>query len=398
MFKHLFKLIWNRKRENALIIVELITAFLVVFFIAAMASHAWWLYRQPLGFEWQDTYEIRLSTATEEWTEQDAATLKQVLGALRGHAAVSWAHVIHLGPFRNWRWTSGVAYDGREADTMVNDMTDGGPADLGIELVEGRWFGAGDANPNERAVMINERLRQELFGDASPIGADIRDYNPESEEVQQAWRVVGVFRDFRQLGEMAELSHYVMGRFPIEDATQRARALVVRVAPGTPVSVEEDFQNLIQGIAGQWRVSVTPLEQLRRQQIRAVTVPMTIGSLVAGFLLLMVAFGLFGVLWQNVTRRTDELGLRRAVGATRQRIYRQIVFEILFIALLAVTAGALIGLQFPLLGTFEALGWRSAIQALAIAGLLVAILCALCALYPAWLAARRSPADALHYE
>jgi putative ABC transport system permease protein len=48
---------------------------------------------------------------------------------------------------------------------------------------------------------------------------------------------------------------------------------------------------------------------------------------IAAFLLVMVAFGLFGVLWQNTTQRIPEIGLRRALGADAGSIYRQIIAE-----------------------------------------------------------------------
>ena len=397
MVTHLFKLIWNRKRENALLIVELIAAFLVVFFIAATAAHTWTLYRQPLGFDYRDSWEMRLSFR-HEWAAEDAETLRQLLSAVRGHPAVEWAHVVRMGPFRNWQWTSEVAHDGSQAPTMLNDMSDGAPDDFGMELLQGRWFGPQDIGVEEHVVVINERLSQELFGDASPLGADIRNYNPDSDEVQLPYRVVGVFRDFRQMGPMAELSNYVLGRFELEEEDSEARTIILRMRDGAPAAVEEELQAMAEAIARRWSLALTPLEQLRRQQIRQVTTPLMVGGFVAGFLLLMVAFGLFGVLWQNVTRRTDELGLRRAVGASRRRIYRQIVTEIVLVAALAMAAGAAIGVQFPMLGTFETLDWRSSVQALIIGSVLVCGLCVLCALYPAWLASRRSPADALHYE
>lgn len=398
MFKHLFKMIWNRKRENALVLIELVTAFLVIFFIAAEAAHNWWLYRQPLGFEYQDTYEIRIGGLAGDWSEQDGESLHQVLGAVRSHDLVEWAHVAHMGPFRNWQWTSDVTHDGRVVDSMFNQFTDGAPQDLGVELVEGRWFDETDAANPDRVVLINERLRAQLFGDENPIGVDIRNRSEHTENPEIGYRVIGVFRDFRQRGELAELRNYTIGRFPIEDKEQRALTMLVKVQPGLDAGIEEDLQSLIQGIARNWVVTVTSLESLKRIQNREVILPLTVAGLVAGFLLLMVAFGLFGVLWQNVTRRTDELGLRRAVGATRHRIYRQIVGEILVLALLAVAAGSLIGIQFPMLGTFSALNWQSAIEALLVGGALIGALCLVCALYPAWLASKRSPADALHYE
>ena len=60
-----------------------------------------------------------------------------------------------------------------------------------------------------------------------------------------------------------------------------------------------------------------PLELGRREHLQSQLIPLMIFGIVSGFLLLMVVLGLTGVMWQNVTRRTREVGLRRAAGAAR---------------------------------------------------------------------------------
>ena len=77
--------------------------------------------------------------------------------------------------------------------------------------------------------------------------------------------------------------------------------------------------------------------------------PLVAVGLVAGFLMLMVALGLLGVLWQNVTQRTREMGLRRAKGAAKVDVQRQILGEIGVMTTLALLAGVLVAIQFPLL-------------------------------------------------
>ena len=66
---------------------------------------------------------------------------------------------------------------------------------------------------------------------------------------------------------------------------------------------------------------------------------MIAAGIVAVFLLLMVVLGLTGVLWQNVTQRTPEIGLRRAMGAPPGRHPRQILGELLVITTMAVSWG-----------------------------------------------------------
>ena len=73
---------------------------------------------------------------------------------------------------------------------------------------------------------------------------------------------------------------------------------------------------------------------MRAAQIKKVVVPMTIMSIVVGFLLIMVAVGLFGVLWQNISGRTQEIGLRRALGASAASVRSQIIGELVLLALL----------------------------------------------------------------
>ncbi len=397
MFKHVFKLIWNRKGSNALIIVELLLAFLVVFGVAGTGAYYLYLYQQPLGFDYEDTWSVRIATG-EEWTEQDGELMQQVLPSIRALPEVEWAHIISIPLFQNSRWSSPVTNKDKEVDTYMNYVSPGAPQDMGMELLEGRWFGPEDEGSEEQLVLINQRLKQELFGDASPLGVDIRQPNPEAEEPLAPRRVIGVISDFRQWGELQQLANYVMIRFPLENKDWPVRSIQLKLRPDTSPEFEEQLLKLVEGIAPNWNLSINTAESMRASIMRERTIPLSISSVLAGFLLIMVVFGMFGVLWQSVTRRTSELGLRRAVGATKHRVYTQIVMETVVLALLAVIAGSLIAIQFPLLAPFPALGWSTSIVGILIAAGIIVGICALCAMYPAWLASRRDPADALHFE
>ena len=395
MFLHALRLTWNRKRSNALIIVELALAFLIVFFIAGVSSHMVYRWNLPLGFEWQNTLELQPQTGGK-WTEEDGVILKNLVATVRDQPEIEWAH-FSLPLFRGWTWSSMARANERELHINLNRMTDGGPEDFGVELLEGRFFNAADASPGVYPVLVNEMVVEELFPDGFVPGADI--HGPEEDgEQRTTWPVIGVFRSFRQHGELSPVKPYVITRFPVEDLELSTPSIQVRLQEGTPIEFEEKLQALIESEAPTWSFSITPLGKLRDRQIREVIVPMAIAFWVSIFMLLMVGFGLFGVLWQSVTRRTDELGLRRALGAHRVRVYRLIVVETLILAALASVLGSLIAVQFPIAGGFEALDWRSSGAGLGVGFASILGLAGLCSLYPAWLASRRSPAEALHYE
>jgi len=104
---------------------------------------------------------------------------------------------------------------------------------------------------------------------------------------------------------------------------------------------------------------------------------------------------LFGVLWYNINRRKSEIGLRRAVGASGNRISLQFITESLVIASIAVILGLFFAVQFPILKVFDV---PSAVYvtAMVLSVLFIYVLVATCALYPGKQAATIYPAVALH--
>ena len=396
MFKHMMKLIWNRKGAHGLIITEIVIAFLVVFGVASLAYSNWSLYNEPLGFEWENGLHVMIHNGGD-WTSEDGQNLEQAVNVLRSHSQIESANAVLFGPFRGWRSISDFGTEDHEVHATRNMFSDGAHEDIGLELLEGRWTGPEDIGLDWDVAVINRRMAEELFPETSALGQNIRPYDEEYENYREM-KVVGVFEDFRQMGEFADLSYYVIQRFPMEEHEQRAFSLLIYPRAGAAVSLQEEIVETLQRVAPNWTVKIQEMSVMRQQQLDQVLTPLTVISLVAGFLILMVGFGLFGVLWQSVTRRTSELGLRRAMGANRQRIYHQIVGEMVLGAGIALAIGVAIAIQFPLLGTFETMGWPSAIGGMVISGTIVVTLCFLCALYPGWLASRRSPAEALHYE
>jgi putative ABC transport system permease protein len=126
-------------------------------------------------------------------------------------------------------------------------------------------------------------------------------------------------------------------------------------------------------------------------------VPMIIASIVAGFLIINVALGLFGVLWYNINKRKGEIGLRRAVGASGRSISRQLVAEALVLSTLSLIIGCFFAFQFPLLNVFD-LEAGTYMIAILLSAIFIYLLVLACSLYPGRQAAAIYPAIALHEE
>jgi putative ABC transport system permease protein len=127
-------------------------------------------------------------------------------------------------------------------------------------------------------------------------------------------------------------------------------------------------------------------------------VPLFFFGLVASFLILMAGLGLVGVLWQAVTRRTEEMGIRRALGATARRVQWQILGELLVLTTAGVLIGSAIFLQMPILQIIGWIPWEAYLLSLGASLLIIYLFVVVCGLYPSWLATRIHPAEALQYE
>ena len=161
---------------------------------------------------------------------------------------------------------------------------------------------------------------------------------------------------------------------------------------------EERLVARLQQAAPEWSFEVRSLAQMRESSLRMTFIPLAAVGFVALSLIALVGLGLVGVLWQAVTQRTRELGLRRAKGATIPAVRRQIIGEMLVLTTLAVIPGALLAVQVPMSGVLYWIDPRVYAIGLAVAAVTLYGLSWLCAWYPARLATRLSPADALRYE
>jgi putative ABC transport system permease protein len=410
MFEHALKLIWNRRRANLLVIVEVAAAFVVVFVVVALALRAWSNYQRPLGFTYENVWRVVIVNeavvrAPGRSQEGMHETTDDVLSALRRLPGVEAAHAIRSTPFTDAVWVTPMG----RADSIVKAhqsiMDAGAPATLGIRVVAGRSFGPQDEGQDYIPALVTRVFVERAFGSENPLGArinhikatDLARLPPEIAAVAaREVRVVGVIDDFRQYGEFSDAEPLVIQRL---DPNAGSTQLFVKVAPGTQRTFEERIIATVAAAAPGWRaVLVTPWEQLRATMHQETLRPLRMGATLGAFLLAMVALGLIGIVWQDVVRRTQEIGLRRAAGASAARVRSQIVLETVIVGVFGVAIGTAIAAQFPLLALVARIDWTMALPALVVSAAIILALAALAALYPAWLAARREPADALRYE
>ena len=398
MIRHLFKLVWHRKRTNGLLIFEIFCSFLVLFAVATLGIFLMDNYRRPLGFAWNAVWNVRVATGASEDAPSDAEQVElfaRVLREVRGLDEVESAAGCSGAPYDSSTWLNSFRVDGgREVTVEVISATDDLPQVLGLNLVRGRWFEAADSSHPWRAVVIDGDLSAELFGAEDPVGKKL----PDGDEGEGA-RVVGVIAEFRKGGELSAPGFFMAERAPLDAALQNPpRNLLLKIRPGTRPEFEQQLVARMQAVAPQWTFEVDPLSKLREKSLRMRLAPLIAGAVIAGFLMTMVALGLLGVLWQNVTQRTREFGLRRAVGASGGDVRRQVQIELFLMTTLGCVLGAIVVVQIPIMNFLTIISDRVFAIGLVASAVAIYSLSAVCGLYPSWLATRVQPVEALHYD
>ena len=404
MIRHICKLVWNRKRINFLITLEILISFLVIFAVIVQCVYYTDNYRQPLGFDYQNVWNVEIGriepsgSAQAEERPQVLERMRRVLAAAGEFNEVESVAGAEFTPYSPG--SSNICTDshGSVICFYPNKVTDDFKETMKLNLLQGRWFSKEDDGASYKPVVINRKMARDRFGDADPIGKSLYDPNPNDKKFVEN-RVIGVIDDFRKEGEFDILWGYVFSRNNLVPSSGAPfNRLAIRVHPGTAAAFEEKLLERLQAEARDWSFKIKPIAEMREEVLRETMVPMIAFALIAAFLMIMVALGLTGVLWQNVTQRTKEIGLRRAKGATKKQIYKQILGELLVITTAGLIVGALIVIQFPLLNLLGYASTKVYTLSIVISLALIYLMTIICGLYPSLLATRVYPSEALHYD
>jgi putative ABC transport system permease protein len=397
MIKHLIKLVWNRKRANFLISLEIFISFLVLFAVIVLAVYFSENYRRPLGFSYENVWNVQIDMkqlSDNYHLPEQVETVRQLYLALKEFDQIEAAAGAHTIPFSPFGSIGRLQINGRSFDFRRNEVTDDLDKVMGVKLIRGRWFGKEDDGPDWQPVVINRLSEQTIFGNEDAVGKYIPNLGDQTRT-----RVVGVVEEFRHGSDFADPEIVIFYRTDLSDHRNRPpRNLLIKLRPGTTRQFEERLVARLQAVAKEWSFQVQPLVELREEVLQQLLVPVSVAGLVAAFLMIMVALGLTGVLWQNVTQRTKEIGLRRAKGATRPRIYRQILGELFIVTSFGLLAGVLVVVQFPLLNLIGFISTKVYVVSIIVSLVIIYLLTLVCGLYPSWLATKVQPAEALHYE
>lgn len=344
-----------------------------------------------LGFTTQGTYALRVDAGPAVDTqEQFENYMHQLIAAAREVPGVAAASVSDALPFDSNRSWVVRAKEQRPEDVIGALVKVVGPGlleTMGTPILSGREFTDYDDTRGRPVALINQTLARRLWPERDPVGQFLQVFDTERE-------VVGVVADVHHLSveepsgpefylpvlQIRSMSPSLVVRTsrPFQDVAPALRRELTKVAPDLPTN------------------RFRPLAQIVD---RAVSPRRFFVKLLGGFAiiaLLLAAIGIYGVVNYSVARRTPEIGIRMALGASGGRILKGVVGETMRLALVGVVLGLLgaVALSSLLASLLFAVSPTDP-WALVAAGVVVLLASILAGFLPAVRAARVSPMRAL---
>src|ERR1044072_2302588 len=173
MIKHLIKLIWNRKRVNFLITVEIFVSFLVLFAVMMFVVYYEDNYRQPLGFTYDNVWNVSIDVKQDSddyFTPAQLETTRQLYLTVKDMPEIEAAASALSVPYEFSGSFGGEVMNGKKIEFERDEVTDGFKEVFNLTIVAGRWFSKDDDGANFQPIVINQCMATEIFGAETAVG------------------------------------------------------------------------------------------------------------------------------------------------------------------------------------------------------------------------------------
>lgn len=264
------------------------------------------------------------------------AILQEMLhrvGALPGVEAVGFSDKLPLDRNRSWNlYAKGKVYPkDANQDAFVYIVTPGYLKAMGMHLIAGRDLSWTDTPTSETSILINQAAARRDWPGEDPVGRLATGIGEHES------RVVGIFADVRESRVEETSSPEVL--VSVTQAEPSGAELVVRSALPIETLASSVMSTLRSMNPGQPATQFRPIQQIVD---RATSPRRFFAVLVSSFAalgLLLSALGIYGVISYSVTRQTQEIGIRMALGATAQRVQMDVIARALRLTLMGIVVG-----------------------------------------------------------
>ncbi len=364
-------------------------------FVASFGTNVYWVFRFPV-INVRPTAEM---LARKQLTMENAAALAKLPHVVAVSPQMQYAdHSLGLG-------NVAVKYKGRKIQhTILEGDTTAEPEVDSTELTEGRFFSQYEFEQHSNVVVLGHDTAEELFRGEDPLGKEVEIGGDD-------FRVIGVMDKRKEpfgsgKNPNDNTAYFPMGTF--HKIHPEVKDVWISVKYDDPKNKTAVYDEIEQSLRVQRKQRFNQADNFAIFSPEAIT--RIWNQLTGGIFIFMIGVasvglmvggvGVMNIMLVSVTERTREIGVRKAIGATKRNILLQFTIEAITLCSVGGVVGVLLGsiltlavrLVVPSIPAFVSTFW-------AITGFSVS--CAiglLFGIYPAWKAANLDPIDALRYE
>jgi putative ABC transport system permease protein len=355
--------IQGRKTRNLLVISEVALALVLLAGAALMIKSLIQMHDADLGIRPENvlTLQVELPDVTANDAIKTAAFFEQVLARLKPLPSIVAVGLTSHLPVSGGGQAKYFTVDGKPLPTNLLDVpivslrqeSSDSFAAMGIQMLQGRPFNERDTQQGQRVAIVNEALVKRFFPNEDPIGKQISlewpehlappDTIPESGKFPR-WTIVGVAANvqYRNLNQEQELVVHVPYLQRDQQTMGWAPGFIVVRTKSDPLALSATVRDQIWSVVRSQPVSnIRTMEEVVQTSFKQSSFAVTILGTFAALALLLSALGIYGVMSYLVSQRTNEIGIRMALGANASDVLKLILKHGIMLAIVGVSIGVI---------------------------------------------------------
>jgi putative ABC transport system permease protein len=398
----------RQRFRQSLVVFQIGMAFMLVIGAGLLMKSFWRLREVDPGFKPENVLSLSLTLPQSKYAEAQkvSAFYNELLERISGLPGVDAAAVAYDHPLQS-NWVDSFTIEGKPApapgessSANFNPVSWNYFRAVGARVISGRQFTAQDDQDHPGVVIVNQAFVRRYFPNEQALGQRLRLSPPAriwNNQRLTSFEIIGIAGDVKSGGLNAESepSYYV----PAAQAPLQDMVVLVRTS-GDPTALAPAIRKEVWAMDANQPISnINTMEKIVAESIAQPRLSMLLMGLFGALALILAAVGIYGLLSYAVTQRTQEMGIRMALGAKTSDVLKLILTQGMTLALIGVAIG-LIGsfaLTRLLAGLLFGVTPTDAVTFISVSVVLIGVALLAC-YFPARRATKVDPLMALRYE
>jgi predicted permease len=330
--------------QKSLVIAQAAMSLVLLSAAALLAQSLRNLEHQDFGFEMKGRYIASINPTLSNYKpEQMEQLFRRIDDSLKQIPGVRMVSPALYAPMTGDSWNEGVRIQGRPEPGPKEDTGAGWARvmpgffeTIGAKIVMGRSLSEDDTAATLNVAVVNEAFVKRFFKDQNPIG---QHFGPDRIKFASTYEIVGVVKDIRYMTynykepvrpmfwiSETQTVHYDDPVFSDGEKYSHFLYNIVVWAPGDPQGMEERVRRAMSSVDPSLVLySVDPYSKVVSADFQQQNMIATLTTLFGLLGLVLAAVGLYGVMAYTVEQRTNEIGLRMALGANREHVITMVL-------------------------------------------------------------------------